>query len=292
MKPSRAYANPEALVSTDWLAANLNAQGVCIVDGTMHLPNTGRDARAEFLEQHLPGAVYFDIDVIADRSSNLPHMLPDAETFGREVGALGISNDDLVIVYDAYGLFSAGRIWWMFRAMGHDKVAVLDGGLPKWLAENRPVEGGEASPASAAFKGTGKPELVRALPDMLVNIESGTAQVLDARSPGRFSGGEPEPRAELRSGHIPGSRNLPYPALVDPVRKTMLAAAALESAYTQAGIDLAEPIVTTCGSGVTAGALALGLFLLGRDDVAVYDGSWTEWGGRDDTPHRDLIRAP
>ncbi len=284
LKPSRAYANPEALVGTGWLAANLNAQGVRVVDGTMHLPNTGRDAGAEFLERHLPGAVYFDIDVIADRSSDLPHMLPDAETFGREVGALGISNDDLVIVYDTYGLFSAGRIWWMFRAMGHDKVAVLDGGLPKWLAEERPVESGEASPAPATFKGEARPELVRALGDMLANIESGAAQVLDARSAGRFSGNEPEFRAGLRSGHIPGSLNLPYPELVDPADKTMLPAAALESVYTRAGVDLSAPIVTTCGSGVTTGALALGLYLLGRADAAVYDGSWAEWGGRDDTP--------
>ncbi len=284
LKPSQTYANPEALVGGDWLEANLNANGVRVVDGTMHLPNAGRDAGAEFLERHLPGAVYFDIDKIADRSNDLPHMLPDAETFGREVGALGISNADLVIVYDSYGLFSAGRVWWMFRAMGHDKVAVLDGGLPKWLAEERPVESGEASPAPASFEGNARPELVRAWGDMLANIDSGAAQVLDARSPGRFSGGEPEFRAGLRSGHIPGSLNLPYPGLVDAADKTMLPAAALESVFTQAGADLAEPIVTTCGSGVTAGALALGLYLLGREDVAVYDGSWTEWGGRDDTP--------
>ncbi len=284
LKPSSTYANPEALVGTEWLAANMAARGVRVVDGTMHLPNVDRDARAEFLERHLPGAGYFDIDVIADRSSDLPHMLPDAGTFGRETGALGISNDDLVIVYDAYGLFSAGRVWWMFRAMGHDKVAVLDGGLPKWLAEERPVESGAASPAPAVFEGKARPELVRAWGDMLANIDSGAAQVLDARAPGRFSGSEPEFRAGLRSGHIPGSLNLPYPGLVDPADGTMLPAATLESVYAQAGVDLAEPIVTTCGSGVTAGALALGLFLLGRGDVAVYDGSWTEWGGRDDTP--------
>lgn len=275
---------PEALVASDWLAANLGAPGVRVVDASWHMPATGRDGRAEFVERHIPGAVYFDIDAIADKASDLPHTLPDAETFAAAVGALGIASDDRVIVYESQGLFSAGRVWWMFRAMGHDKTAVLDGGLAKWRTEERPIESGEARPARATFRATAVPALVRGRQDMLANVESRAVQVLDARAPGRFAGTDPEPRAGLRSGHIPGSLNLPYPALVDAESGTLLPADALRAVFEGAGIDLARPVITTCGSGVTAAALALGLYLLGRDDTAVYDGSWTEWGGRDDTP--------
>jgi len=255
-----------------------------VLDASYYLPNEGRDTTAEFLAGHIPGAAFFDIDQIADADNPLPHMLPSAEQFTRRVGALGIANDHHVVVYDTAGLFSAARAWWMFRVFGHDRVSVLSGGMPKWLAEGRPTEGGDATPAAAEFTARFRPGMVRSVEDMRANLESGAAQVLDARGAGRFAGTEPELRPGLRSGHIPGSRNLPYPRLVDSTTKAVLDPAALGARFAAAGIDLGRPVITTCGSGVTACALALGLHLLGHEDVAVYDGSWTEWGGRDDTP--------
>ncbi len=279
-----SYLNGDALVETGWLADRLGAPEVRVLDASYYLPNEGRDTRAEFLAGHIPGAVFFDIDAVADATNPLPHMLPHADQFARQVGALGIANEHQVVVYDTAGLFSAARVWWMFRAFGHDRVAVLNGGMPKWLAEGRAVEGGDGAPAMAAFTANYRPALVRSLEDMRANLEGGGAQVLDARGAGRFDGTEPEMRAGLRSGHIPGSRNLPYPKLVDPATKAVLDRAGLGEGFAAAGIDLGRPVVTTCGSGVTACVLALGLHLLGHEDVAVYDGSWTEWGGRDDTP--------
>ncbi|HKB25257.1 MAG TPA: 3-mercaptopyruvate sulfurtransferase [Methylomirabilota bacterium] len=271
------------LVTTDWLAANLGRRTVRVVDGSWHMPHLKRDARAEFEAAHVPGAVFFDIDAIADTSSPLPHMLPTARTFAARVGALGIGARDLVVAYDTRGVVSAARVWWTFRAFGHDRVAVLDGGLPKWRAEGGPVESGAPAPKPRRFTARLRRGLVRDLAQMRANLRSRREQVLDARSAGRFAGTEPEPRAGLRGGHIPGSLNLPYERL-HRSDGTLLGPEALARLFEAAGLDLARPVVTSCGSGVTASVLALGLHLLGQEKVAVYDGSWTEWGGRKDTP--------
>jgi thiosulfate/3-mercaptopyruvate sulfurtransferase len=273
----------DALVTTEWLAKHHDAPDVRVVDGTWHMPQLGRDARAEFLAAHIPGAVFFDIDAIADHTTTLPHMLPSAEAFAAAVGALGLGSGDRIVVYDVRGVVSAARVWWTFRAFGHDAVAVLDGGLRKWRHEGRPVEAGEPKPAPRTFAARLRPELVRDLAAMRANLTSRAEQVVDARSAGRFAGTEPEPRPGLRGGHIPGSRNLPYETLYR-ADGTLEAPDRLRAAMQAAGVDLARPIVTSCGSGVTASVLALALHRLGRPDVAVYDGSWSEWGGRADTP--------
>jgi thiosulfate/3-mercaptopyruvate sulfurtransferase len=273
----------EPTVTTEWLAKHLDDPDVRVVDGTWHMPQAKRDARAEFEAAHIPGAVFFDIDAIADRATSLPHMLPSAAQFAASVGELGISNGHRIVVYDVRGVVSAARVWWTFRAFGHDDVAVLDGGLRKWRAEGRPVESGGAAPARVAFTARLRPELVRDVEAMRANVARRTVQVLDARSAGRFAGTEPEPRAGLRGGHIPGSLSLPYETLYRP-DGTLKPPHELREAVTAAGVDLDRPVVTTCGSGVTASVLALALYLIGRRDVAVYDGSWSEWGSRSDTP--------
>ncbi|MBI4184577.1 MAG: 3-mercaptopyruvate sulfurtransferase [Proteobacteria bacterium] len=278
------YANPHALVSTDWLAARLKAPEIRVIDVTKFLPTEKRDGKAEFAERHIPGAVYFDIDDIADPNTTLPHMIPGPELFAEKVGRLGIGNRHHVICYDVKGLASAARGWWMLRLFGHDKVAVLDGGLPKWLSEGRPIESGAARPQPATFAASFRPELVRTLEQMRANLTARNELVLDARSRGRFRGTEPEPRPGMRGGHIPGSASLPYTDILNPEEKTVLPADLLARKFEAAGVTSESPVVTTCGTGVTAAALALGLYLLGREDVAVYDGSWTEWGGRSDTP--------
>jgi len=279
---------PATLVSTEWLAAQLarpqsGHSRVRVLDGSWHMPNLERDPGREFEEGHIPGAAFFDIDGIADRSTSLPHMLPSAAQFARQVGELGISNRDLVVVYDVRGVVSAARVWWTFRAMGHDRVAVLDGGLRKWKAEGRPVETGPAKVAPARFRAHLRRAIVRNLEQVRRNIGTRREQVLDARSRGRFAGTEPEPRAGLRGGHIPGSLNLPYDALYQP-DGTMLPPEELRQAFAASGVNPARPVATTCGSGITASVLALGLHLIGHRKVAVYDGSWTEWAGHPDTP--------
>jgi len=283
VSPTRRAPKASALVATEWLAQNLGRRDVRVVDGSWHMPHLQRDARAEFAQAHIPGAVFFDIDAIADRRTTLPHMLPRASEFAQAVGRLGIGSPDRVIVYDTRGVVSAARVWWTFRAFGHDKVFVLDGGLPRWRAEGRAVEAGTPKPKPRRFTARLRRRLVRDLAGMRQNLKTRTAQVLDARSRGRFAGTEPEPRAGLRAGHIPESLNLPYDELY---RKdgTLLPADGIRRKLESAGIDLAKPVVTSCGSGVTASVLALGFYVVGRPDVAVYDGSWTEWGGRDDTP--------
>jgi thiosulfate/3-mercaptopyruvate sulfurtransferase len=280
----RGYARPEALVSTEWLAERLGAPDVRIVDGSWYLPAMKRDPKAEFLAGHIPGAVYFDIDEIADTDSPLPHMLPSPEKFAARVKKLGLGDGNRIVVYDGLGLFSAARVWWMFRVYGHEDVAVLDGGLRKWKAEGRPLESGPPAPRERHFTARVNSLLVRELDDVKRNIETKREQVIDARSPGRFFGRDPEPRQGLRGGHIPGSKNVPYGEMTDPATGTLLPAAALEAKFRAAGVDPAKPIVASCGSGVSACALALGLHLIGARQVAVYDGSWSEWGARSDTP--------
>ncbi len=274
----------EPLVSTEWLAATLGAPDLVVFDATKYLPNEGRDGAAEFRDAHIPGARYFDIDAIADPDTDLPHMVPSPGRFARMLGALGVGNDTRVVFYDQKGLASAARGWWMMGLFGHDRAAVLDGGLPKWRREGRAVEAGDPPPATPA---TFRPDLragrLRGIGDMLANVGSGAELVLDARAAGRFAGTAPEPRAGMRSGHIPGAHSLPYTELLAEDR-TMLPADALRARFAQAGADGTRPVVTSCGTGVTAAILTLGMVRAGLPAGALYDGSWTEWGGRPDTP--------
>jgi thiosulfate/3-mercaptopyruvate sulfurtransferase len=279
-----AASPTDSLVSTDWLAQHLDAPDVRVVDASYYLPNEGLDPRAEFEAHHIPGAVFFDIDEIADEKSALPHMLPSPEKFSSRVRKLGLGDGVRIVVYDQRGVWSAPRVWWTFRQFGHEDTAVLDGGLPKWLAEGRPVEDGPARPAERHFTARANSFMVRDRDQMLANLKSRREQVLDARARGRFEGSEPEPRAGLRAGHIPGSLNLPHGELLDPETGTVRQAEELRARFEAAGIDMRRPVATTCGSGITAAVLALGLHLCGHRDVAVYDGSWAEWGLPGDTP--------
>ena len=271
-----------SLVSTDWLAAHLGEPDVAIIDATWFLPDAGRDAKAEYAKSHIPGAAFFGIDEISDHESDLPHMLSSPAEFAVAVRRLGVSRGSQVVIYDAHGLFSAPRAWWNFRVMGHAASFVLDGGLAKWIAEGRPVETGWVTPAHGDFKAHFDQRLVRNLEAVRQALASGNAQIVDARSAARFTGASPEPRAGVRSGHMPGALNLPYAALVTS-DGTLSEPDQLRAAFQRAGVDLARPIVTTCGSGITASLLALALARIGRPDVAVYDGSWSEWGARADT---------
>ena len=280
------YVNPQALVGTDWLAENLDVPNVRVIDVSYFLPGANRDPRQEFAAKHIPGAVFFDIDDISDKSNDLPHMLPDAGTFSEKVSALGIGNDDKVIAYDASGGgMAAARGWWMFRVFGHKDVTVLNGGLPKWQAEGRPTTGEAHSPAPATYTAAKNEALVRDIDQVLANVDSRTEQVVDARSKDRFDGTAPEPREGARAGHIPGSFNLPFVQFLDNDRNfVMRDADELTEAISTAGLDLGRPVTASCGSGVTAAMLAFGFYLIGKEDVAVYDGSWSEWGMRSDTP--------
>lgn len=272
----------DPLVSTGWLAERLGDADVQVVDATWYMPGDGV-GRDTYLAGHIPGAVFFDIDAVADQTVDLPHMLPAPAAFAEAAGKLGLRREATVVVYDAHGIFSAPRVWWTLRTMGFPNVFVLDGGLKAWRAEGRPLEAGEVTPPSTLLESVFDPDLVRDLDAVRDLLERREAQLVDARAGPRFSGEAPEPRAGLRSGHMPGACNVPWGGLVNP-DGTMKGAEELRAAFEAGGVDLGGPIVTTCGSGVSAALLALALARIGRFDVPVYDGSWTEWGGRTDTP--------
>jgi len=279
-----AASSIPSVVPTAWLAERLGQPGLQVVDASWYLPTSGREAHAEYLAGHLPGAVFFDLDATSDPQSPLPHMLPSAAEFAARMTALGLRNDDAIVVYDGSGAnLSAARAWWMFRIFGHDRVAVLDGGSNLWQAEGRAMETGAVTHGPGAFAARLDARQVRTRAEVAAGSASGAVQVLDARSKGRFEGSEPEPRPGVRSGHIPGSRSLPYAELVDSDGR-LLHPDRLRARFAQAGIDLRRPVVTSCGSGVSACALVLALDRLGVKETSVYDGSWTEWGGSSDAP--------
>ena len=277
-------ASSKWLVETDWLAEHLEAPDVVVLDASWHLPMENRDAHAEYLDAHIPGALFYDIDQISDTSSDLPHMLPSPIQFSSQMRKMGIGDGMRLVVYDTPGLFSAARVWWMFRTMGHNNIQVLNGGFKKWIAEQRPVEQGEPiSRGERHFTARLDRGLVRDLDDMKAAVAENSAQILDARAPERFLGKVPEFRPGLRSGHIPGSRNFHY-GLVINEDGTMKSAKEIESLFRDSEISIEDPIITTCGSGVTASVLALALALVGKEHSAVYDGSWSEWGGIEELP--------
>ncbi len=272
------------LVTTDWLAGELGKPDLLVFDATKYLPNEPKDGRTEFRAAHIPGARFFDIDEIADPDTDLPHMVPAPGRFARLMGALGVATTARVVFYDQKGLASAARGWWLMGLFGHDQAAVLDGGLPKWRREGRKTEAGDPTPASpATFRPDYRATRLRGVGDVLANVRSQAELVLDARAAGRFTGEIPEPRAGMRSGHMPGAASLPYTDLLNP-DGTFRPATDLKARFAQAGVDGSRPVVTSCGSGVTACILTLGLRLADLPEGAVYDGSWTEWGGRPDTP--------
>lgn len=267
-------------VSTDWLAAHLADPEVVVVDASWHLPNASRNAQAEYLAGHLPGAVFFDIDGIADTATDLPHMLPAPAEFARAVGALGISEDMTIVVYDEVGLFSAPRVWWTFRSFGARNVFMLEGGGPKWRAEKRRIEPGLVQRPRVSFNANFNADATVDFEAVLSNLRSHEAQIVDARPAPRFHGEVPEPRPGLRSGHIPGSLNVPVGLLTEAGR--LKSPEHLRAIFAERGIDLEKPLITSCGSGITAVTLALALEQAGAKDVAVYDGSWAEWGAHKD----------
>ena len=269
-------------ISTDELAARLGDANLAVIDGSWHMPAANRDPRAEYLAAHIPGAVFFHIDEIADRASPLPHMLPTPDEFAAAMGALGVDETKTIVVYDSVGLFSAPRVWWMLRAFGVADVAVLSGGLPKWQAEGRAVEDGETRRSPRHFTARLDHGAVADLSDIKHALDAGSAQVVDARSAARFRGEEPDPRPGLRSGHIPGSRNLPWTDIVE--NGVLKSADAIRAAFAASGVDINKPIMTTCGSGVSAAILTIALNSIGVRPTGLYDGSWAEWGARPDLP--------
>lgn len=266
------------IVETEWLADHMSSPDLIVLDGSWHLPTAGRDAKSEYLKEHIPGALFFDIDDMSDEKSNLPHMLPSTVKFSSRMKKMGIGDGARIVVYDTSGIFSAARIWWTFRAMGHQDVAVLNGGLKKWKSENRPLEDGPPPRRSERhYTPLQNTEIIRDVDDMKALLKKPGAQIVDARPKARFEGSEPEPRPGLRSGHIPGSKNIPSQSLLN-TDGTFKSESELAQIFKAAGIDVTRPVVTTCGSGVTASMLALALAVLGQTNAGVYDGSWAEWG--------------
>ncbi len=270
------------LVSAGWLAAHLGDPDLVVLDASWHMPATGRDGRREFLAGHIPGAAFFDLDAVSDQTSPLPHMLPSPDDFASAMSALGVSDDKRVVVYDAAGLFSAPRLWWMLRVFGHEKVAILDGGLPKWTADGNPLDKGEAHPKAGRFTTRFDKSAVADLAQVREALDARSALVLDARSADRFFGRAPEPRPGLANGHMPGALNLPMTDLIE--NGQLKDPQALEAALEKLGVGADKPIITTCGSGVSAAIITLALARLGLPMGRIYDGSWTEWGGRADLP--------
>ncbi len=273
-----------SLIETEELARELDAPDLVILDASWHMPAEGRNAHAEYLAEHIPGALFFDIDEIADTKSALPHMLPPPEKFSSRMRSMGIGDGSRIVVYDSAGLFSAARVWWTFRVMGVQDVSVLNGGLPKWKREGLPLESGEPTARTARhFTARRNADLVRDLTDMKSLIKDRNAEIVDARAAERFAGKAPEPRAGLRSGHIPGAHNLPFGRLITK-DGTLKPAPEVERLFEEAGVDLSKPVVASCGSGITASVLALALAELGHRRTSVYDGSWSEWGADQNLP--------
>ncbi len=275
--------NRPPLVSTEWLATRLEAPDVLVLDASMHLPGTGRDANAEYLAEHIPGAIRFDIDAIADKASSLPHMLPQPTAFSSMMRKLGVGDGMTLVFYDTVGLYSAPRGWWMLKTMGAERVFILDGGLPKWKAEGRPVEDGKVTRPERHFTARLHNGAVTGIDAMRAIVDSGSRQVLDARAGARFRAEVKEPREGLRSGHMPGAFSTPFTELLN-ADGTMKSNGDLSQVFLDAGVDLSRPVTTSCGSGVTAAVITLALTLLGHKDLSLYDGSWSEWGSLPDTP--------
>jgi thiosulfate/3-mercaptopyruvate sulfurtransferase len=270
------------VVDADWLEQRLGEPGLSIVDASWYLPAQKREPRAEYEAAHIPGAIFFDQDLVVDSDAQLPHTLPRPEQFAQFAGSMGISGNDRIVVYDGPGIFTAPRVWWMFRIMGAKQVLVLDGGFDSWKRDGRPVTAEATKIAPCVFSADYRPEAVATFDEMRGIVEGGGRQIADARPSGRFQGVDPEPRAGIRGGHMPGAHNVPATSLSEDGR--LLSLDRLEQQLEQSGLDLGKPVVTTCGSGITAAVITLALESLGHRDVKLYDGSWTEWGGRSDTP--------
>jgi len=277
------------LISTDWLASHMDAPDLRIVDATYFLPFENRNAKAEYTEQHIPSAVYCDIDDVSDETSSLPHMVPDPVKFASRMRKLGIGDGNRVIVYDRDGFKAAARLWWMMRYFGHEDVFVLDGGLNKWVAEDRPTSDLPPMPRERHFTARVNQILIKDLDQVAAALKTGSAQIIDARPTARFTGEAPEPREGIPSGHMPGAVNIPHSALYDPASHCLQSEEALKSLFLEKGIDLKKPMITSCGSGVTAANVSLALAVVGVENTALYDGSWAEWGQQDDA---EIVTGP